>query len=291
MRPTPLEDAMDALSEAYGEDAEPPSLEDLIAYRDGKLTSESEREKLREHLAWSPESSRILLEDLANWPEVELNDPSLARTEAETAEDWQAIQQRLGLGDVAAPKSREQALPFRPQTAEEPSSDRAPAVPPAPPPQRYGAVHFLAAALLLAVIGLSLQLARLGNGPAEPRADVFANVFVVDLAPAGGATTRDRTAGPQATQVPPGMETVVFLLIQEDLRPFDDHAVELRDPDGEIVWQSTGLVSPPEGGFSVAVPVSVVPEGTFEMHLFGIQGGERERLAVYRTRVEYAAAD
>ncbi len=287
MSRTPLDDAVDALCDDFSESAEHPSVDELVAYRDGKLDDESKCTALKEHLAWCPECCRTLLVDLAAWPDIELDDPSLARTDEEEAEDWQAIRHRLGHDDgvSALPPSRE-TVPFRPQsTADLPAAETPSTTPPASR-HSYGAVHLLAAILLLTVVGLLIHVARLSREPAQPQA----NVFVVDLEPAGEAATRDRTAGPQATRVPSGMETIVFLLVQDDLRPFDDHAVELRAAGGEILWQSGGLISPPEGGFSMAVPLSVLPTGEFEMHLYGVNGGERELLATYRTRVEHSAS-
>ena len=269
---------MDALGAGFIENADHPSIDELLAYRAGKIDDERNRTKLQEHLAWCPECSRTLLADLAAWPEIELDDPNLARTDEEEAEDWQAIRRRLGHeNDVSAPTSSNKAVPFQPQT------DLPIPKPPSARSQRpYGAVHLLAAALLLAVVGLSVQVAKFSREPMKPRA----NVFVIDLEPAGDATTRTQTSESQATRVPAGMDTIVFLLVQKDLRPFDDHAIELRGVRGEILWQSAGLVSSPEGGFSVALPRSIVPVGGFEMRLYGVNGSERELLAVYRTRVE-----
>ncbi len=147
----------------------------------------------------------------------------------------------------------------------------------------------MAAVLLFAVGGLSVQVVRLSRQPAALAAPQ-ANVFVADLEPAGGAGTR--AVGPDVeTRVSAGMETVVFLLVQEDLRPFDDHAVELHGEGGEVFWQSGGLVRSPEGSFSIAVPLAVLSAGAVEIRLYGAGAGERELLASYRTRIERQAID
>lgn len=272
MSPTTLDDAMAALSAGVLENAEHPSAHELLDYQAGKLDAAA-RTQLREHLAWCSECARTVV-DLTEWPEVELDDSSLERTDDEEAEDWQAIRRRLSHDDVSEP------VPFHPR----PTRD----LPPPVPRRAYGPVHLVAAVLALAVVGLSVQLVRLSRAPVTTETPQ-ANVFVVDLEPAGDVATRGLPAG--KTEVPAGMETVVFLLVQDDLRPFDDHAVELRGADGEVFWQAAGLVSPPEGGFSVAVPLNALPTDDVEIRLFGIDGGDRELLAVYRTRIERTAAD
>lgn len=274
MSPTTLDDAMAALAADTLEDGEHPSPDELLAYQAGEL-DDALGARLREHLAWCSECARTVV-DLAAWPDVELRDPELERTATEEADDWQAIRKRLGLAKEEAPVPA--PVPFvRP-----PSAD------PAPARRAWGPVHLLAAALLLAVVGLSVQMARLSRRPPTPQA----NVFVVDLEPAGDDAVVRTSDAARETKVPAGMGTVVFLLVRDDVRPFDDHAVELRGADGEIFWQTGGLVRAPEGGFSVAVPVAALPSDDVEIRLYGVgAGGERELLATYRTRVGRGVLD
>lgn len=272
---------MAALSAAALEGREHPSPDMLLAYQAGQLADDDQL-RLQEHLAWCSQCARTVV-DLASWPDVKLLDPVLERTVTEEADDWQAIQRHIAsdvacVGDsVAAPVPL--ALPRR-------------AV---PPPrgssQSYGPIHLLAAALLLAVVGLSYQVAKLSRGPA-PQArmaeTLWANLFIIDLEPAGSGSTRNPEAGRSGTSetvVPAGMETVVFLLVQDDLRRFADHAVELSGADGKVFWQTGGLVSLPEGGFSLAVPLAAVPSTEIEIRLYGDNGGKRELLSSYRTRI------
>ena len=284
MSQTTLEDAMATLTAAALEDGDHPSPEELFAYHAGKLAADA-FDRLQEHLAWCSECARTVA-DLAAWPEVELRDSDLERTAAEEADDWQAI--RRCIAPTAAIR-KDDTVP-----APVPFDLPAPAGEPPPGPQpAYGPIHLLAAALFLAVVGLSVQLVRLSHQPAT-LATPQANVFVVDLEPAGDAATREVPAGhPNArdTNVPAGMGTVVFLLVQDDLRPFSDHAVELRGEDGEVFWQSGGLVRAPEGSFSIAVPLAALTSDAVEIRLYGVESGKRELLATYRTRIERDAVD
>ncbi len=269
--------AMEILTEGILEDGEHPSPGELLAYQAGELAT-ADHTRIQEHLAWCSDCAQTVL-DLAAWPEVELIDPTLERTAAEEAEDWQVIRQHLEeradryAGTLLAPTSLE--------------SPAKAAVAPVAPQPRYGPIHLLAAGLLFAVIGLSVQLAKLSH-PTTVVARPQANVFVVDLEPLGGSAIRSESA--PETEVPTGMETVVFLLVQEDLRPFDDHAVELFGEDGQVFWQAAGLVSPPEGGFSISVPLAVLPSDVIEIRLYGVNQEKRELLATYRVHIELRAA-
>lgn len=272
MSRTALEEALEALTaDALAED-EHPSPDEILAYHADELDDDA-RAHMQEHFAWCSECNRTV-RDLASWPAVELRDPKLERTAEEEAADWQAIRQRLG---KETPEAEDQAR--------EPIPLVLPRPPPSPVPRPY---LLLIAALLLAV--LSLQIFRWSQEVGFP--NPTANVFVVDLSPIGNAATRDEsTRGPARTEVPAGMETVVFLLVQEDVRPFDGHAVELLDEDGHVFWQAGGLVSPPEGGFSVAVPFRTLPSNAIEIRLYGVDERERELLATYYTRIQPFAMD
>lgn len=276
MSRTTLKGAMETLVEGTLEDGEHPSPGELLAYQADELAT-ADRTRIQEHLAWCSDCARTVL-DLAAWPEVELLDPSLERTAAEEAEDWQVIRQRLQ-ERAAREADTESALasPERPGMAVE--------APIAPQPG-YGPIHLLAAGLLFAVIGLSVQLVKLSQ-PTAVVAGPQVNVLVVDLEPLGGPAIRNESS--PETEVPAGMETVVFLLVQEDFRTFDDHAVELCAEDGGVLWQTAGLVSPPEGGFSVSVPLAVLPSDVVEIRLYGVNQEGRELLATYRARIDRQA--
>ncbi len=276
-----LNDAMATLAAGVLEDSEHPPPEELLAYDAGELGADAVA-RLREHLAWCSECADTVA-DLASWPEVGPRAPGLERTAAEEAADWQAVARSIAPASAGGDEQMPAPIPF---------DLPAPAV--EPPPPAWQPVHLLAAVLLFAVVGLSVQVARLSRRPevfAAPRA----NVFVADLEPAGAAT---RAGDPEVeTRVPAGMEAVVFLLVQDDLRPFDDHVVELSsegdegDEGDEVFWRSGGLVRAPEGSFSVAVPLAVLPSDAVVIRLYGAGGEQRELVATYRTRIERDAGD
>ncbi len=262
-----LQEAMATLTAVALDGQDHPTPDELLAYHAGELSEEA-HERVRTHVAWCRDCARTVL-DLASWPDVELRDPGLERTADEEAADWQAIRQGLAAGRGEAPSP----APKRP-VRERPRARR----------RSYGPVHLLAAALLVAVVGLSFQITRLTRQVTEltrPRA----NVFVTDLESVTAAARRDGEEL-RTTRVPDGMEIVVFLLVEDDVRPFDDHAVEIRDAAGRVFWRHRGLRSPPEGGFSVEVPVDVLPSDEIEIRLYGLAAGEQELVATYRTRIE-----
>ncbi|MCP4658086.1 MAG: hypothetical protein GY856_21970 [bacterium] len=134
--------------------------------------------------------------------------------------------------------------------------------------------HLVVAPLLLVVIGLFFQVAHLKQQLEEvlgPRP----NLFVMNLEPVDGAATRDAEEF-TATTVPAGMENVVFLLVQEDFSPVDDHAVEIRDAVGQVFWQHRGMRSLPEGGFSLEVPLDSLASNLVEIRLYGLDGQDRK---------------
>jgi hypothetical protein len=257
-----LQAAMNALSPEHIDDSQHPSADELFAYHIGDLSEEDGRQ-IRTHITWCPECSRTVL-DLASWPEVELHDPSMERTEDEEASDWQAIRSRR----IADP-------------------------PPQPVPQSslrqssFSLVHLAAAALLIATIGLSLQVTLLTGRLAEVTG-LTANVFVTDVEPVDAASTRGGEEV-QRIRVPANMEAVVLLLVQNDFRPFDRYSAEVHDGEGRISWKAERLASPPEGGFSIEIPLDAVASNEVKIRLFGNTGQQREHLSTYRVYIELDA--
>ena len=265
---TTLSEAMDALAGAHLDGEDHPSPDELWAYHAGELSGE-DRERLQNHLAWCSECTRTVL-DLAAGPEVELRDESLARTQEEEKTGWEALRQNLELGDVAGDEAQPIPMPVIPARRPDPR------------------VRLLAAALAAAVLGFSfwvLQLTRQVERLRGPKA----NVFVADLLSIDAPDVRG-SDGVRATTVPPGMETVVFLLVLDDVHPFKEHEAEVFDADDRLVWNLRGLTRTPEGGFSLEVPMGSLPSELLEIRLFGVSDGARTLLSTYRTRIERGAS-
>jgi hypothetical protein len=58
-------------------------------------------------------------------------------------------------------------------------------------------------------------------------------------------------------------------------------ALTIEDGDGKHVWRGEGLVAGPPGGFTVVVPVELLPDGPYAMTVQPARG----RPVVYRLRV------
>ena len=260
-----LNDATVALADAMVGSGPHPSPDDLMAFEEGRL-SDAQADGIREHLSWCVECAETVL-DLTSWPEMEEVPPKLTRSVAEEDEDWRAIVSQL-------PKT----LPSSEADAD--LDELVPIPPPSPVDSgvgRWGVMHYLVAALSLAVIVLSFQVFRLSSPSPQT------NVYVVDLEPVGVSVSR--SGAEAAIALPDGMEWVVLLLVQEQLEEFESHTVELRGSRGALIWQTTGVVPAPEGGYSVAIPVDSLPDEPFDILVFGVEDGKRQPLEQYRTRI------
>jgi hypothetical protein len=243
-----------------------PGVDALLAYHAGEL-AEDEAEDLRDHLAVCRECARTVL-DLASFPDVAPRDPERAPSDSQLADEVAAVRARIAEIDL-------------------PIAEVVPLRSPQKPALRQPA-WLIAAVLAAAVVGLSYwtyalrgSFAALQREVAEPRL----NTWTVSLTEERGGT--------------PG-KTIRFAEDQDDStlilnyfgphRELEDYAAEIVEPNGELVWSSTGLRPNPEiGNFSLSLHRDFLPAGEYRFVVYGIGIGKeaREQLASYLVRIEY----
>jgi len=252
----PLEPALRALAERErarrGPHLEP---DELVAYHERKL-GEAESERARDHLALCPECAGLLL-DLAAFdePEAPAGAPDLASAEIEAG--WRELAPRLSRETAAVVAF----VPRRPVS---------PMIPWA-----------IAAALAIAVVGLSARVATLG-GSLRKESLPQTKLAVKEAMP-DDEGTRSPDDGPPPSA---GLTILLNLHAPSDLtlgrRSFPSYDLEVLEglPLGAAGSTLSGLgFEPKEGVFHVLLPHGTVVAGKRRLRLFGVREGVRERLA------------
>lgn len=234
---------------------EHPDAETLAAYHARELPEEEEH-RIQDHLLVCRECAGLLL-DLEG-----LGNPGFGREIDLPAGTEEALWNRLR---QEIPK--QEAIPFQPRSRT------------APPPW----MSALAAALLLAVIGLSAWVASLRRTVDElSRPEV--NAPVLDLVP-HGIGPRDEGAAPGA-EVPAGARMFTLILNPSRRGDFQDYEAEIAPAGGEMAWRNRGLRPNDYGSFSLTLLRRAFEAGDHRLRLFGIgREGERELLGEYRLRI------
>lgn len=222
-----------------------PGPEILLAYHEGELDP-GEAERVQDHLALCPDCTRVILE-MAELAGVE---PSLEGqlSGEEMARLWPTVQSRL--------------------SAERPAAPRWPLA--------------LAAALLLAVVGLSvwaLSLREANRRLSQPRV----NVTLQDLVPLAEERLREG-AGTETPRLRQGGSAVLVLNLA-DLRPFSRYRIDIVGPDGRVLWSSEEPARSSRGNFTVELQPGFLPAGRYRVHLLGLEDGREELLAEYRLEI------
>lgn len=243
---------------AGGEAGEHPDAEVLAAYHARQLPPAAER-RVQDHLLLCRECAGLLL-DLEK-----LGDPDFGR-------------------EIEIPAGTEEALwaGLRREIRQEPAP--AAAVVPFPrrriPPPPW--ISALAAALLVAVIGLSAWVASLRRTVGElSRPEV--NATVLDLIPRGIGQREGGEAS--AAVVPSGARMFTLILSPARRGDFQDYAAEIARPGGGVVWREGGLRPNVYGSFSLTLPRRALEAGEHRLRLFGIRGGGREVLGEYALQI------
>jgi hypothetical protein len=229
----------DALTAALAEEARraapespDPEPEELLDYLDGRLGPEDE-ERLGRRLAASPEAARALL-DLAELEEA-TRQAGTGPADLAARAGWRDLQSRL---PEAAPRSRH-------------------------PPAWLSAI---AAALLIATLGLSAWVWRLQGALSQP----VANVPSLELISEGRAVEE-----PSAV-LPPGAR-LLLILGPSDLCPL--YTAEVSGPRGRRVID--GLQRDKAGRLTFLLPVE---PGGYDLHLTGCE--PRRELEEHRFRIK-----
>lgn len=251
-----------ALAALFAEEAdEPPShLEPdrLLAYLEGSAAGE-ERELLRAHLADCPRCVDLLLDLEALTPEPREEGGDRA-VDLGQRRRWRALRSRL---------------------AAEATSDSEPARHATPPWYRLAA-----AVLLLATVGLGIRVAQLRVETGELLDRVATLEAPRPNVPVAYLDALRSADGAETVVVEPGDGLLVLMVSPSEIRSSSSYELVIEDARGDEAWRGDGLEISEYGSVRLALSASTLPAGSYRVHLFGVEEGERRPAGVFALRIE-----
>jgi hypothetical protein len=128
---------------------------------------------------------------------------------------------------------------------------------------------------------LSGQVDRLAEArPAAPQVNSWAGSILPSVDVARGT----RPAGP--TDEVPGGKYATLLLTSAGRGTHREHAIEIVDATGKVVWSTAGLTRNDDGDYSLTLPPGALRAGTYTIRVYGLADGRREPLESYSIRVK-----
>lgn len=107
--------------------------------------------------------------------------------------------------------------------------------------------------------------------------------WIEDLRPSSDVV---RGSGPEALDVPP-RANAVLLLAASHRETHREHAVEIVDAAGKVVWSAAGLQRNAAGDvYPLTLPPGSLPAGVYTIRVFGTADGRREPVETYSIRVQ-----
>jgi hypothetical protein len=235
---------------------DPPTPEELLAYRDGRLDPAT-RERLEAKIAVHPDAARALA-DLAAFPDIEPGPgvPDLSADDLDAG--WTAFRERLA------------TLP-RPTPA---------FVRPVPRRSTWNPAWLAAAAILLLSVGLGIGYrAGVTSEPAGP----YRNVQITELEPVTGDGFR---APADPIKLPETTEALLLALVLPGTEEFSSYTVEILDRNGAPHRSADRLVPSDLGNLQISFPREAFAPGEYRIDLFGVdRAGGRRKVARYELRV------
>lgn len=241
---------------------EPPSPEELLAYRDGRLDPAA-RQQIEDKIAVYPEAARVLA-DLAAFPDVEAASGTPELSEEEIGARWQTFRLKL---PERPPAPEAQPAPATPVISIEPRRGwRRPL---------FGMPLAAAALLGLVVGGIAGFLGGLGSRESLTSA---INVRITELAPVGEGTTR---SAPKTVEMPVGPEELVLVLGVPAQKDFPSYEAEIVSSRGARIWRREGLRPTEMGTILVSFRQGALEPGMLRLRLLGRDGKSRTLIAAY----------
>ncbi len=106
------------------------------------------------------------------------------------------------------------------------------------------------------------------------------NTVIADLLPPGMDVVRGTGEAGRVIQVPANAGGVTFVVTLPDSARFRDHAVELRNAAGEVLWSARGLVAT-DGTLTFHLERRQLPRASYTLDLYGLAGDRREKIETY----------
>jgi hypothetical protein len=228
-----------------------PSIEDLLTYRSGELSSE-EKDRIRDHLADCSESAEEILA-LERFESEQPQREELRLSDDVMEDDFKRLSGRLPTSSVVQRRFRFQN-------------------------QRIWA----AAAMVAIAVGAAAWLTI--RQPAKPQP--IQNVDVIDLFSTKDSAERDPRAD-EWTALSQGYTLLVLNVSR--LEEFSTYELEIKEwlAKDQVVRKVSGLRRREKGNFTLLVPKGFLPTGRYTLTLMGIaEDGDRVRLAVYPIALE-----
>lgn len=260
-----LKAIMAARREGLGE---PPTPEELLAYRDGRL-SPPERDRMEDRLAVWPDAARTLA-DIAAFPNVEPAPGTPELSDDDITARWQSFRQRLP----------DRAM----STVQEEASVRAVSpmklAPAAPAARRDPALRLAAAALVGLAVGWGAG--SMGRDGRDSHGSAI-NTTIAELAPAGGGAR----SAPSLVEMGEGSEELLLILGLDgrEEQDFSGYEAEAIDAAGQRVWSRDGLRPTPRGTFHLSFQLGALKPGPYRIDLYGRDGEVRKLLGTYHLRL------
>ncbi len=117
--------------------------------------------------------------------------------------------------------------------------------------------------------------------PATPTPQI--NSWAETVTPSADVVRGNRSAEP--TEVP-ARAYATLLLTSAHPKTYREHAVEIVNAAGKVVWNAAGLALDKNGYYNLTLPPGTLSPGTYTIRVYGLTDGRREPLEVYSIRVK-----
>jgi hypothetical protein len=228
-----------------------PDADELAAYHTGTLAPADEK-RVQDHLVVCQPCAAALL-DIARFIDAEEEGEEVPADLADSV--WEGVAAQIRRDD---PRPSAAVLSFPTPKPELPSRSRA--------------LQALAAALLVACLGLSVWVASLRRTVSD-LSRPQANAPVIDLY--SGIARGEGTPRP-VEPVPQDARLYTVILHPASPQRGKEYRVEIVRADGAVVWSETGLLLNAYGSLGLIVPRSALGSGDFRIRLFAKEASVEE---------------
>jgi len=128
-----------------------------------------------------------------------------------------------------------------------------------------------------------VQVAQLSEQLRELKSPQL-NGVILDAYPSRFTRAADGPA-PNELTVPLGGKTITLLLHSSSRKAYPTYRLEIVDAKESVIWQGEGLVRQTTGEYVISLPSELLPPGSYSLHLYAPNHGQRIPVERYRIRM------
>ena len=110
------------------------------------------------------------------------------------------------------------------------------------------------------------------------------NTPTLDVFP-GALTERAEGRSLNELEIPGSARSVTLILNSQSSNVYSNYSIEILNPRHRVIWRGQGLMRQPTNDYTIIVPTSLLPPGSYGIDVYAQDEGKRVKVESYNIRI------